>query len=216
MLGAPGGRFSLQMPTPNITLNTTMGEILAAYPAAKLGLFRRYHIGGCTACGYKLEDTLGQVRLQYNIKDSLEAIVTAIHESSAAEAKLLILPTVLASLQPASAEAPCRETQDSGAKDRIIDVRTPEEFNSGHIPGAQLLTVELTFEALDSWPKDTPIVFYSNTGKRGLERASYFMAYGFTNVRNMAGGLASWPGAIDRSDAGSPAQVTAAEIQASS
>ena len=43
-----------------IGLNTTMDEILRVYPSAKLGLFRRYHIGGCTACGYQLTDTLGE------------------------------------------------------------------------------------------------------------------------------------------------------------
>jgi len=41
-----------------IIASTTMGEILGAYPSAKLGLFRRYHIGGCTACGYQPTDTL--------------------------------------------------------------------------------------------------------------------------------------------------------------
>ena len=37
-----------------------------------------------------------------------------------------------------------------------------------------------------------PDRFYSNAGRRSLEVASYFMAYGFTNVRNMAGGLEAW------------------------
>ena len=69
----------------------------------------------------------------------------------------------------------------------------------GHIPETQFLTLELKFEALDTWPKDTWIVFYSNTGHRSLEVASYFMAYGFTNVRNMAGGLESWPGELHAS-----------------
>ena len=74
----------------------------------------------------------------------------------------------------------------------LIDVRSPEEWMNGHIPEAQFLTLELKFEALDTWPKDTRIVFYSNAGRRSLEVASYFMAYGFTNVRNMAGGLEAW------------------------
>ena len=78
----------------------------------------------------------------------------------------------------------------------LIDVRSPEEWGNGHIPGAQFLTVELKFEALDTWPKDTRIVFYSNAGHRSLEVASYFMAYGFTNVRNMAGGLEAWSGEL--------------------
>ena len=36
-----------------ISASTVMEEILNAYPSAKLGLFRQYHIGGCTACGYQ-------------------------------------------------------------------------------------------------------------------------------------------------------------------
>lgn len=53
---------------------------------------------------------------------------------------------------------------------------------NGYLPEAQFLTLELKFEALDTWPKDTRIVFYSNAGHRSLEVSSYFMAYCFTNV----------------------------------
>jgi rhodanese-related sulfurtransferase len=66
----------------------------------------------------------------------------------------------------------------------LLDVRAPEEWEAGHIEGAQLATVELTFEILDSWPKDT-LVLYS-TGNRSLDRASYFRAR-LTNPRSMDG-----------------------------
>ena len=81
----------------------------------------------------------------------------------------------------------------------LIDVRSSEVWVNGHIPEAQFLTLELKFEALDTWPKDTRIVFCSNAGRRSLEVASYFMAYGFTNVRNMAGGLEAWSGELQAS-----------------
>src|SRR6266436_1305236 len=42
----------------------------------------------------------------------------------------------------------------------LLDVRAPEEWEAGHIEGARLATVELTFEILDSWPKDTRLVLY--------------------------------------------------------
>jgi hypothetical protein len=38
--------------------SSTMEEILHAYPSAKVGLFQRYHIGGCASCGYQPADTL--------------------------------------------------------------------------------------------------------------------------------------------------------------
>ena len=183
-----------------ISAGNTMEEILSAYPSAKLGLFRRYHIGGCTACGYQPADTLEQVMVDHNISDPLESVIACILESWQVEEGLQILPTVVA-----AALKPQQETRISyvsspevvaalerGESWPLIDVRSPEEWGNGHIPGAQFLTLELKFEALDTWAKDTRIVFYSNAGNRSLEVASYFMAYGFTNVRNMAGGLEAW------------------------
>jgi len=85
-----------------IRASTTMEEILSAYPSAKLGLFRRYHIGGCTACGYQPTDTLEQVIMgDHNISDPLEAVIACILESRQVEAGLQILPTaVAAALKP--------------------------------------------------------------------------------------------------------------------
>ena len=64
-----------------IRARTTMEEILSAYPSAKLGLFRRYHIGGCAACGYQPTDTLEQAIGDHNISDPLEAVIACILES---------------------------------------------------------------------------------------------------------------------------------------
>lgn len=176
--------------------NTTMEEILSAYPSARLELFRRYHIGGCQACGYQLTDTLEQVRCEHEIPDSLEKIVEYIRNSSEVEAMLQVLPTALVSI----VAAPKQRNLDLALPEfvqgqrgwHIVDVRSREEWEQGHLSGAQLLTTELKFEMLDSWPKDSPILFYSNSGRRGLETASYFVAYGFTRVRNLAGGLQAW------------------------
>lgn len=193
-----------------ITGNTTMGEILGVYPSAKLGLFRRYHVGGCTACGYQPTDTLERVMGEHNIADPLEVVITCILESRQVEAGLQILPTTVAAvLKPKQEIVDLSSPEvvaalERGEVWRLIDVRSPEEWAQGHIPGARLLSLELKFEALDTWPKDTPIVFYSNSGLRSLEVASYFMAYGFTNVRNMAGGLESWSWGMQASNVAPP------------
>ena len=191
-----------------ISASTTMEEILNAYPSAKLGLFRRYHVGGCTACGYQPTDTLEQVIAEHNIPDQLEVVIACIVESGQVEAGLQILPTaVAAALKPkqesrlVDVSSPEVEAAlERGESWPLIDVRSPEEWQNGHIPEAQFLTLDLKFEALDSWPKDTPIVFYSNAGHRSLEVVSYFVAYGFTNVRNMAGGLEAWSGELQASN----------------
>ena len=80
---------------------------------------------------------------------------------------------------------------------RLLDVRSAEEWRAGHLLGAQPVPVELTFNALESWPKQTPIVFYSNEGRRSLDKAAYFQAYGFTNARSLDGGIQAWPGKIE-------------------
>jgi rhodanese-related sulfurtransferase len=191
-----------------ISASTTMEEILSAYPSAKLGLFRRYHIGGCTACGYQPTDTLEQVMGDHNISDPLEAVIACILESRQVEAGLQILPTAVAAALKPKGETRLVDVSspevvaalERGESWTLIDVRSPEEWVNGHIPRAQLLTLELKFEALDTWPKDTQIVFYSDSGRRSLEVASYFMAYGFTNVRNMAGGLEAWSGELQASN----------------
>lgn len=184
-----------------ISSNTTMSEILGAYPSAKLELFRRYHVGGCAACGYQPTDTLEQVCREHNISDPLVQVIDYIRNSGEVESKLQILPTVLVKStkngQPAKATSQVvhvsgddlTQALHDGQTWCLLDVRSAEEWEGSHLLHARLLTTELKFEMLDSWPKDTPIIFYSNNGRRGLETASYFVAYGFTNVRNLAGGL---------------------------
>ena len=163
----------------------TMGEILHAYPTAKIALFIRYHIGGCTSCSYQLTDTLTEVHQNFNIKDSLDEMVEAVRHSAAIEAKIHISQQELA------------EALDRGEAIKLLDARSSEEWQSAHLPGAQSVTVELTFNALDSWSKETPIVFYSNDGVRSLDKAAYFQAYGFTNARSLDGGIHAWTGKIE-------------------
>jgi rhodanese-related sulfurtransferase len=169
-----------------ITAETTMGEILQAYPAAKIGLFQRYHIGGCSACSYQPSDTLAEVCVAHKIADSIEQIAECIRSSDLVEMALHVRPAeVAAALQRAEGW-------------RLLDARTPEEFATRRLPGAQLISHALTFEVLDSWSKDAPIVVYSNRGQRSLDRASYFRAYGMTNVRSMDGGLDAWSDKLGR------------------
>ena len=168
------------MSSRDIGPSSTMGEILQAYPSAKVGLFVRYHIGGCASCGYEPTDTLADVCHKHNISDSLVAILACVRQSADVEAQLHISPTEVAM------------ALKRGKKLRLLDVRSVEEWEAGHIPGAQCVTLELTFEALDSWPKDTPIIFYSNRGRRSLDKAAYFQAYGFPNARSLDGGMDAW------------------------
>ena len=163
-----------------IAPTTTMEEVLRAYPSAKVGLFQSYHIGGCESCGYQPTQTLEDVRRDFNIQDGVDEMVNVIRASAEVFASLHISPGELASALR--------------AKERLalFDVRKPEEYDTQNLPGSRLVTVELTFEILDTWPKDTLLVCYSNHGRRSLDKASYFRAYGFPRARTLSGGLAAW------------------------
>src|SRR5437660_11633083 len=47
--------------TASIGPQSTMREVLEAYPGAQRGLFKRYHIGGCSSCAFHSEETVAQL-----------------------------------------------------------------------------------------------------------------------------------------------------------
>ena len=89
-------------------------------------------------------------------------------------------------------------TRDA-ASFRLVDVRGPDEYETARIEGATLLTRELADEMVDSWEKDTPIVFYCHHGVRSLQAAHFFAHKGFTNVKSMSGGIDAWSLEVDPS-----------------
>ena len=171
-----------------IAPTTTMEEVLRAYPSAKVGLFQSYHIGGCESCGYQPTQTLEDVRRNFNIRDGMDEIASVIRASAEVFASLHISPGDLASA--------LRDEE----RLTLLDVRKREEYDAGNLPGSRLVTVELTFEILDTWPKDTLLVFYSSNGRRSLDKASYFRAYGFPRARSLSGGLAAWAAEVGTND----------------
>lgn len=72
-----------------------------------------------------------------------------------------------------------------------IDVRTPAEYDAGHLPGATLIPydgIEKGIKALDLG-KDTPIYLYCAAGGRAEKARQQLLRMEYTNVTN-AGGLA--------------------------
>ncbi len=86
------------------------------------------------------------------------------------------------------------------AKDIILlDVREPEEFASGYISAHTVLTIprgKLEFMAIEKIAKqfgqDAKIVTYCLKGPRGALAALQLKKMGFTNVRNLKGGIMGW------------------------
>lgn len=66
----------------------------------------------------------------------------------------------------------------------VIDVRTPAEFNGGHLQGAQNIDVQSsTFTAeVSELPRDAQYVVYCRSGNRSAAAISQMEALGFTNL----------------------------------
>ena len=80
-------------------------------------------------------------------------------------------------------------------KDRIIlDVRSREEYDQGHIPGAILIpNTEIEAKAADLLPdKDQLILVYCRSGRRSKLAAQSLADLGYTNIREF-GGILDWP-----------------------
>jgi rhodanese-related sulfurtransferase len=78
----------------------------------------------------------------------------------------------------------------------IVDVRTPEETAKGYIEGSLLLPVEKVLASLDQLPaKDQPIVVTCQSGHRGSIVMMALRQMGYTNVRNLNGGINAWTAA---------------------
>lgn len=85
---------------------------------------------------------------------------------------------------------------DNKEKIIIIDVRSMEEFDGelGHIPGAILRPIpDITIWSDEfSEQKEQEIVMVCRSGNRSSRATSFLQEQGFSNVKNMSGGMLEW------------------------
>lgn len=73
----------------------------------------------------------------------------------------------------------------------LVDVREPDEFASGHVPGARLVPLSQIPAELDSLPADEPIYLICHSGGRSAQ-AGQFLAQQGLDARNVDGGTSAW------------------------
>ena len=76
----------------------------------------------------------------------------------------------------------------------ILDVRTKEEYDEGHIPGAIVISHEEIAEKADEvlTDKDQLILVYCRSGRRSKIAAEALVELGYTNIKEF-GGIIDWP-----------------------
>ena len=78
------------------------------------------------------------------------------------------------------------------AKSVLIDVRTPEEYALGTIDGAVNIELDKLRERLDEIPRDKPIYLFCGVGLRGYLASNILKANGYSDVRNLIGGIRTY------------------------
>ena len=161
-----------------------MRAVLEAFPGAQRALFRRYHLGGCSSCGFSPDETLAGVCARNGNLDTAE-VLAHIRSSHELDAKVLISPAELLDLR----------RRDPAVK--LVDVRSREEFEAVNIAGSVLLSQAVMQQILGDGSNTSPVVVIDHAGKTGLDAAAYFMGHGLQNVRCLRGGIDAWAQTVE-------------------
>ncbi|MBT9252978.1 MAG: rhodanese-like domain-containing protein [Brockia lithotrophica] len=73
----------------------------------------------------------------------------------------------------------------------IVDLRKPEDYNAGHIPGAHNIPFMDILAKLDTLPKDKPILVYCYMGQTGAHVTADLRSLGY-DAHNLSGGFGAW------------------------
>src|ERR1043165_7179612 len=102
--------------------SSTMREVLAEFPGAQRALFRKYHIGGCSSCGFQPEETLADLAAR-NGNLNVDEVIAHIRSSHEADLKMQIAASELS------------EWKKREPALKIVDIRTREEHEAARIDG---------------------------------------------------------------------------------
>lgn len=77
----------------------------------------------------------------------------------------------------------------------LVDIRTPQEFNSWHMEGAKNIDFyQSSFnDEISKLPRDKPVFIYCHSGKRSGPAGQRMAAMGFQHVYDLQGGASRWP-----------------------
>lgn len=94
-----------------------------------------------------------------------------------------------------------RQFEEQRAKGAfILDVRTKEEFDLGHIPGAVCIPNTELRTRLSEVPKDRTVLVYCGVGLRGYLAERILRQHGWTDLYNLTGGYKTWKAAMEKQD----------------
>ena len=90
---------------------------------------------------------------------------------------------------------------DAGETPFILDVREPNEYQINRIPGSTLIPLGDLPRRYQELPRDREIVTHCKMGGRSAKAQDFLKSVGFSNVKNLRGGILEW---IDKVDPSQP------------
>ncbi|WP_017726871.1 rhodanese-like domain-containing protein [Halalkalibacterium ligniniphilum] len=78
----------------------------------------------------------------------------------------------------------------------IIDVREPDEYEEGHIPGVPLIPMSTIPKVAEQFDQSKSYVFVCRSGSRSHHVALFLKDQGIENVKNYYGGMLAWTGEL--------------------
>lgn len=78
---------------------------------------------------------------------------------------------------------------------QLLDVRTPDEYNAGHIEGAELINFfdeDFVQQVESRFDKEEPLMLYCRSGNRSAKATAKLKAVGFKEIYDLKGGYKNW------------------------
>jgi hydroxyacylglutathione hydrolase len=102
------------------------------------------------------------------------------------------MPWAMLTSTPAVDAVEVDALQAPDRKGVLVDVREPEEYVAGHVPGALNLPQADLASRLEELPRDQPLLIICQHGMRSLRAAQFLKQAGFTSVATVTGGTSAW------------------------
>ena len=74
----------------------------------------------------------------------------------------------------------------------VLDVRAPEEYVTGHVPGAVNIPHDQITARLAEVPKDKDVVLYCRSGRRAAMAGEVLSGNGYTRLQHLEGDIVGW------------------------
>lgn len=88
---------------------------------------------------------------------------------------------------------------DKGDKLVLMDVREPWEFALAKLDGSVLIPLATLPQSLDKLDRQAEIIAYCHHGMRSADATGLLLQQGFSNVKNLIGGIDAWSAQVDPS-----------------